>query len=150
MFIIIQYYGTGLRLWAAVLSGTRAGGPSLPLIAVLSDRFREKIGNLLGNGQPKTEDFPGISCVLGRFVWVKIPGISWVLVISDFPGNFREFVGVSSVGEFWVKIPKISEVLVRRGILVQIAGNCEVFVFPGISNYISGSLWGFIARAGRL
>ena len=47
-----------------------------------------------------------------------------------------------SAGEILVKIPEIPGVLVRRGILVKVPGNCEVFVvvrielclwsFPGV------------------
>ena len=60
--------------------------------------------------------------VLGRSIWIKILGISWVWVISDFSG----ICGVLNVGGFLIKIPGIS----------------GVFVFPGISNYVSGSLRG--------
>ena len=51
-------------MWAAVLSRTRAGSRLFPLA-----RFF-------------------------RTVLENIPGISWVLVISDFVANFRKLVGV--------------------------------------------------------
>ena len=50
-------------------------------------------------------------------------------------------MGFLSAGGFSIKIPGISGVLrCAGGILVKITGNCAVFVLPGISNYVSGSL----------
>ena len=77
-----------------------------------------------------------------RTVFEKIPGIFWETV-SPKSKIFREFLGFWYAGEFLKKNPGISGLLVRRGILVKIPGNCAVFVFPGISNYVSGSLRDF-------
>ena len=97
-------YHLGSRLRAAVLLRSRGGDRLFPLIPVFSDYFKEKKKEFSG----KRLGF------LGRSVWVKIlgySGISWVLVISDFPVNFRAFVGFLSAGGFLVKIPGILGVL---------------------------------------
>ena len=53
----------------------------------------------------------------------KFPGICGVLE--------RRAIFRKTSGNFW-------SFKVRRGILVKIPGNCAVFVFPGVSNYVSG------------
>ena len=79
---------------------------------------------------PKPNIFRFFSWVLGRPVCPKIPGICWVLVVSDFLGKFRESLGFLSAAGFLVKIPGISGV--RRGISAKIPQNYEVSVLPWI------------------
>ena len=120
-----------MLLRAARLSRIRVRGRLLPLIRVLSDRFRENPGIFW---ETVIRDFSGISWVLGRSAWVKIPGI---LVNSDFLENSR---GFGASGDFSGKFREFLWFWCIGWLLVRISGNCEVFVLVGILNYICGHL----------